>query len=93
MSVNGLNHITLAVKDVDVAVAFYRDLLGFKLRAIWPDGAYLEAESLWLCLSKDHYARTEPHVDYTHIAFSVDAGSYDELSERIATHCPLSVPL
>ncbi len=77
-SVSGLNHITLAVTDPDRSVAFYGDLLGFKLRARWPDGAYLEAGSLWLCLSRDEPARLRPHPDYTHLAFSVEPGIYLE---------------
>lgn len=39
----GLNHITLAVRGLDRAVAFYRDVLGLALRKQWEGGAYLEA--------------------------------------------------
>ena len=49
----GLNHVRLAVTDVKKSLAFYRDILGCTVRAIWPEGAYLEAGSLWLCLSYD----------------------------------------
>jgi len=78
--VTGLNHITLAVADVERSLAFYRDILGCTVRAVWSDGAYLEAGSLWLCLSRDEKTRLSPHPDYTHIAFSVDEESYEELS-------------
>ncbi len=37
----GLNHITLAVRDVDVSLAFYVDLLGFTGHVKWDRGAYL----------------------------------------------------
>jgi len=53
MTVLGLNHITLAVADVQRSLTFYRNILGFRVRAIWAEGAYLEAGSLWLCLSRD----------------------------------------
>lgn len=33
-SVSGLNHITLAVADVERSVAFYRDVLGCVVRAV-----------------------------------------------------------
>lgn len=89
MKVTGLNHITLAVADVERAVAFYRDLLGLNVRAIWPKGAYLEVGSLWLCLSHDSAARRSPHPDYTHLAFSVSKTDYRDLSKRLAAECVL----
>ncbi len=71
MGVRGLNHITLAVADLDRALAFYTDGLGLTLAKRWDTGAYLEAGTLWLCLSYDPDTRREPHPDYTHIAFDV----------------------
>lgn len=85
----GLNHVTLAVADVERSVSFYRDLLGCTLRAAWPDGAYLEAGSLWLCLSRDDQARSSPHPDYTHVAFSVAEDDYAILSERVTAACEI----
>lgn len=64
----GLNHLTLAVRDVPVSAAFYRDLLGFTLRAAWDRGAYLSLGDLWLCLSLDD---VDDKRDYTHYAFSL----------------------
>lgn len=86
-AVCGLNHITLAVADVQRSVAFYRDILGCTVRAVWTEGAYLEAGSLWLCLSRDDHARSEAHPDYTHIAFSVSEDAYAGLSERVTRMC------
>lgn len=86
-SIGGLNHITLAVSDVDRSLAFYRDILGCRVRARWADGVYLEAGSLWLCLSRDNVARSSPHPDYTHVAFSVNDDAYDELSARVHRAC------
>ena len=81
--VTGLNHITLAVADLDRATAFYRDILGFRLRTKSNANAYLDAGSLWLCLSLDAAARTGPHPDYTHIALSVSDQDFNTLSSRI----------
>ena len=81
--VAGLNHLTLAVSDLESSLAFYRDLLGLTLRARWTEGAYLEAGAFWLCLSQDPVARTSPHPDYTHVAFDVAAEDFDELSKRV----------
>lgn len=81
--VSGLNHITLAVSNVERSLAFYRDVLGCDVRAVWEDGAYLEAGTLWLCLSRDENARSSPHPDYSHIAFSVPAADYVAMSTRL----------
>ena len=37
----GLNHLTLAVSDLDRSFEFYRHLLGFTPHARWQGGAYL----------------------------------------------------
>lgn len=80
--ISGLNHLTLAVSDLNRSITFYRDLLGCRLRAQWAEGAYLEAGSLWLCLALE--ASVSPDPGYTHIAFDVDVDGFDVLSETIA---------
>ena len=86
----GINHITLAVVALPPALAFYRDVLGFTVAAEWPEGAYLEAGRLWLCLSVDSAARHgRPHPDYTHIAFDVAETHFTALAQRIAAVAPL----
>lgn len=69
--IRGLSHLTLSVADLDRAVAFYRDVLGLALAARWARGAYLEAGSLWLCLSAAAPGQARPAEGYTHYAFSV----------------------
>ena len=86
--VQGLNHLTLAVTDLQRSVAFYRDILGFDLRALWEDGAYLEAGPLWLCLSVDPAAASAVRADYTHYAFGVAAEDFEALSERVRARAP-----
>ena len=68
--VTGVNHITLAVSDLDRSVAFYRDRLGGRLAAHWPKGAYLELGTLWLCL--DLHETVGARADATHLAFTAD---------------------
>lgn len=77
--ITGLNHITLAVNDLETSLCFYRDLLGFKAHVKWDGGAYLSAGDLWLCLSCDD---SSPSQDYTHLAFSVDEQDF----QSTATH-------
>jgi catechol 2,3-dioxygenase-like lactoylglutathione lyase family enzyme len=87
MRVTGINHITLAVSDVERSLTFYRDVLGFEARAVWSDGAYLEAGSLWLCLSLDEQARSAPYPDYTHVAFAVEEADFTDLSASLIAEC------
>jgi catechol 2,3-dioxygenase-like lactoylglutathione lyase family enzyme len=86
--IRGLNHVTLAVTDLDRSLSFYRDLLGLKVAALWLEGAYLEAGPLWLCLSLDAKRESRPAPDYTHIAFDVSAEDFPALSTRIAELAP-----
>jgi catechol 2,3-dioxygenase-like lactoylglutathione lyase family enzyme len=81
--VRGLNHLTLAVADLDRSIAFYRDLLGCELRAHWADGAYLAAGPLGLCLSHDPAAAEAARPDYTHYAFDVAEVHFAELSAKV----------
>ena len=55
--ITGLNHLTLAVRDLDRSIAFYTDLLGFAVRMRDTSAAYLEAGSLWLALVEDPAVR------------------------------------
>lgn len=83
MTVRGLNHITLAVLDLERSMAFYMDGLGLTLAKRWDTGAHLEAGALWLCLSHDPDTRTEPHPDYTHIAFDVSQDRFQAAVARV----------
>ena len=58
----GINHLTLAVREVDRSLDFYVNLLNCHTEARWDHGAYLSLGSLWLCLSAD---KSKPTSDYT----------------------------
>ncbi|MFN3352004.1 MAG: VOC family protein [Brevundimonas sp.] len=85
--IRGLNHLTLAVTDLDRSVAFYAEVLGCELKAVWKSGAYLQAGPLWLCLSVDE-AAGGLGADYTHYAFDVEADQFDDLVARVRMHAP-----
>jgi catechol 2,3-dioxygenase-like lactoylglutathione lyase family enzyme len=70
-TIAGLNHLTLAVSDLDRSVAFYSKFLGFSIRMRGPASAYLEAGTLWLALVLDPDVRRGPLPEYSHVAFSV----------------------
>jgi len=72
----GLNHLTLAVNDLQRSLAFYCDVLQLRVEATWDAGAYLSLPGLWLCLSLDPLRSSQPCADYTHYAFSLDAADF-----------------
>ena len=76
----GLNHITLAVSDLDVAFEFYTKTLGMKPHVKWASGAYLSCGDLWFCLSLDN---ADPAKDYTHIAFTASPDEMEELRIKL----------
>lgn len=81
--ITGLNHLTLAVGDLDRSTAFYSQLLGFRLRMRSPTSAYLEAGTLWLALVQDSDARRAPLPEYSHFALSVAAADLPRLMETL----------
>jgi catechol 2,3-dioxygenase-like lactoylglutathione lyase family enzyme len=79
--ITGLNHITIAVSDLERSLAFYIDRLGFTGHVKWHTGAYLTVGKLWVCLTVD---KPSPAADYSHIAFGISATDFTLFSEAIA---------
>ncbi|WLI89390.1 VOC family protein [Massilia sp. R2A-15] len=83
MALTGLNHLTLAVRDLPTGVAFYVEVLGFVRRAQWDAGAYLTLGDLWLCLTMDAGGQAAPANTYTHFAFSIAQEAFPEFCLRL----------
>jgi glutathione S-transferase fosA5 len=81
--ITGVNHITLAVRDVDRSYHFYVETLGSRPLARWSKGAYLLVGDLWLCLTLDERTRSSPLPEYSHIAFNVPVALFEDAAERI----------
>ena len=79
--VTGINHITLAVTNIETSFRFYRDVMCFKPLCKWDAGAYFLAGNVWFCLSKDD--KRLPSPCYTHIAFAVHDTDFDSMVERL----------
>ena len=78
-AVHRLNHAVLYVSDVPRSVAFYRDLLGFKVLFEMPKAAFLKAgesnndHDLGLFqVSADDSRRSAPRPGLYHLAWQVD---------------------
>jgi glutathione S-transferase fosA5 len=66
---------------VDESLEFYGNVLGFRLLARWPRGAYFVAGDLWIALTLGTVASERP--EYTHVAFNVDPKDFDRCAKRI----------
>jgi len=82
--ITGLNHLTLAVSDLQRSVAFYSEALGFAVKMHGPSSAYLEAGDLWLALVRDPDMRREPLLEYSHAAFTIAAEDLPALIDQLA---------
>lgn len=76
----GLNHITIAVRDLERSLKFYTETLGFAAHVKWDSGAYLSVGELWFCLSLDEPC---PKPDYTHIAFNIESKDFEAFTGRV----------
>lgn len=76
----GLNHITIAVSDLDRSLRFYTDILGMQGHVRWDGGAYLSLGELWFCLSSDKAA---PAQDYSHIAFDIAESDFHLFADKL----------
>jgi catechol 2,3-dioxygenase-like lactoylglutathione lyase family enzyme len=83
---SGLNHLTLAVLNLERSLSFYGSLLGCRVHATWNSGAYLSLGDLWLCLSLDANRSPAATPDYTHYAFSITRDKFDTFVERLRDH-------
>ncbi|MBI3039456.1 VOC family protein [bacterium] len=81
--ISGINHITLAVRNIEESFKFYQDVLGLKPIQKSASSAYFLAGDTWIALTKDRTARSAPLPEYTHIAFSVSLTNFMEMKERI----------
>lgn len=84
----GLNHLTLAVCDLQRSVQFYRDVLACACHAQWDTGAYLSVGDFWLCLSLDPARNSAPSAarDYTHYAFGIEQQHFADFVVHAQKH-------
>lgn len=83
--ITGLNHLTLAVSDLERSISFYSGLLGFSIRMRGPSSAYLESGTLWLALVVDANVRRGPLPEYSHVALSVATSELRILADRLTS--------
>ena len=77
--INGINHITISVKNIDSAFSFYKDILNLKPIMKSSFSAYFCAGETWIALILDK--EYEPSKNYAHIAFNISEYEYYEFVE------------
>lgn len=80
---SGINHITIAISDLDVSLRFYQQIIGCTPKVKWNKGAYLTLGDLWLCLSVD---QPSPSNDYSHIAFSISQQELKNFNDLVLSN-------
>jgi catechol 2,3-dioxygenase-like lactoylglutathione lyase family enzyme len=67
--INGINHITISVKNIDTAFYFYKEILKLKPVMKSNRSAYFYTGKIWIALDKrDPYNSSE---NYAHICFNI----------------------
>lgn len=86
-SVNGLNHITIFVQDLERSLQFYTEVLRMQLIRKGDDYAYLESGRTWFCISQQIKDPFQPdQLGVHHMALSVDAADFDEALAHLQSH-------
>ncbi|MCS4307893.1 catechol 2,3-dioxygenase-like lactoylglutathione lyase family enzyme [Rheinheimera pacifica] len=76
----GLNHITIAVSDLERSLTFYTESLGMTAHVRWDTGAYLSLGGVWFCLS---CGKPAPSLDYSHIALDIAEQNFAEFVAKL----------
>ena len=78
-----INHITLAVSDLEKSFAFYTEVLGLKPKVKWKRGAYLTLGDTWIALNQDSSVSGTDRADYSHIAFTCKPADFQDLRNKL----------
>lgn len=85
--ITGLNHITLAVKNIEMSFDFYHGLLGFTPLCKWDGSAYFligkadDPHATWFCL--DRCFEQSSKICSSHIAFSVSKQDFKNVRDKL----------
>ena len=87
--ITGINHINIAVSDLESSFKFYQEVMGFTPLCKSEGSAYFlagtpdKAGCLWFSLDLDRNHVRVPSLCNTHFAFSVSEHDFDRMSARI----------
>jgi len=78
-----MNHITLAVSNLEKSFSFYQKVLELRPLVRWSEGAYFltRENTFWFCLNVDKARKATSCC--THYAFSATETDFPRISENI----------
>lgn len=79
--IDGINHITISVKDINSAFSFYKNILKLKPIMKSKRSAYFCAGKTWIALDKRE--KHIPSKNYSHICFHVPKKYYKKFIGQI----------
>ena len=74
--INGINHITLSVRDINESFKFYKNVLFLTPIMLSSQSAYCKAGDIWIALHEEK-AINRYNESYTHFAFNVEQDSFN----------------
>ena len=82
--INGINHITISVKNIDSAFLFYKNILELKPIMKSNRSAYFLAGKIWIALDQqEKYTISE---NYSHVCFNISKKLYKTFVEKMKEH-------
>ncbi len=84
MQVQGLNHITFSVSEIERSLAFYQRALKAKLLFREGATAYLDLGGVWIALNEQRDTPpNERSRAYTHVAFTISPADGEDWEARL----------
>ena len=83
--INGINHITLSVIDINESFNFYKNVLLLTPIMLSPFSAYFTAGNIWIALQQEKEINRYNNL-YSHFAFNVKKDDYKKIIESIQNY-------
>ncbi|WP_410769068.1 metallothiol transferase FosB [Fontibacillus sp. BL9] len=83
MKLQGINHLCFSVSDLAKSVDFYQKAFDAKLLVTGRSLAYFDLNGLWLALNQEEADRSRYTRTYTHIAFTIEEGDWNNWMDKL----------